>query len=277
MKGRVFVVGASLSGIDALCELVAKLPGDFPAAIFITQHVASHSPGMLPKILRNAGRLPASHPKNGQLIEAGQIYVAPPDRHLLIQQGYVRLSHGPHENHARPAVDALFRSAAVAYGSAAVGVVLTGQLDDGTAGLLAIKDRGGVTIVQDPSEATMPLSAIRHVKIDYLCNLAEMVSLLVVLAHDDAPSEAEHDISVTERGAALAERMCSKCHAIGRGGASLHARTPAFRELGGRSDLDFFADLLRENLSVCHQHADLSLSREDAQALVRYLRCIQAQ
>lgn len=192
MKGRIFVIGASLSGIDALCALVEKLPADFPAPIFIAQHVASHSPGMLPSILAKAGRLPAMHPKSGELIEPGQIYVAPPDRHMLLYKGHIRLSHGPRENLARPAVDPLFRSAAVAYGSAVVGVVLTGQLDDGTAGLLAIKDRGGTTIVQEPSEATaasMPLSAIRHVAIDHRCKLAEMARLFVALAKDDPPEE----------------------------------------------------------------------------------------
>lgn len=192
MKGRIFVIGASLSGIDALCELVSRLPAGFPAPIFIAQHVASHSPGMLPYLLSKAGPLPAVHPKNAGIFEPGTIYVAPPDRHMLVQKGYVRLSHGPHENLARPAIDPLFRSAAAEYGPAVVGVVLTGQLNDGTSGLLAIKDRGGFTIVQDPSEATarsMPLSAIRHIKVDKVCTLEYMARLLVVLANDDLPPE----------------------------------------------------------------------------------------
>ena len=192
MKGRVFVIGASLSGIDTLARLMHLLPPDFPAPIFITQHVASHSPGMLPHILTGAGYLPAVHPKNGELFERGRVYVAPPDRHMLVQKGYVRLSHGPQENLARPAIDPLFRSAAAAYGPAVVGVVLTGQLDDGTSGLLAIKDRGGIAMVQDPSEATaasMPQSALAHVAIDYCCKLEEMAQLFVTLANDDPPAE----------------------------------------------------------------------------------------
>ncbi len=196
MGGRIFVVGASLSGINALRALVENLPSDFPAPIFITQHVASHSPGMVPSILSGAGRLPAVHPKNMELIEPGRIYVAPPDRHMLVQRGYIRLSHGPHENLSRPAIDPLFRSAAVAYGPAVVGVVLTGQLDDGTAGLLAIKDRGGTTIVQEPSEATaasMPVSALRHVSVDHCCKLAEIAALFVKLAEDDPPPD-ERDV-----------------------------------------------------------------------------------
>lgn len=194
MSGRIIVIGESLSGIDALCELVSKLPAGFPAPIFIAQHVASHSPGMLPQLLSKAGPLHALHPKNAMTFKAGIIYVAPPDRHMLIRKGYVTLSHGPHENLARPAVDPLFRSAAVAYGPAVVGVVLTGQLNDGTSGLLAVKDRGGFTIAQDPKEATarsMPLSAIRHVEVDSVCTLDEMARLLVELANDAPPQVDE--------------------------------------------------------------------------------------
>jgi two-component system chemotaxis response regulator CheB len=196
-KGRIFVVGASLSGIDALCELVSKLPAGFPAPILIAQHVAPHSPGMLPRLLSKAGPLPAVHPKDGMRLERGRIYVAPPDRHMLIENGQVRLSHGPQENLARPAIDPLFRSAAVNYGPVVVGVVLTGQLNDGTSGLLAIKDRGGFTIAQDPAEATcpgMPLSAIRHMKVDKICTLDEMARLLVDLANDDPPPETEQSL-----------------------------------------------------------------------------------
>jgi len=191
MGGRLFVIGASLSGIDALSRLMGQLPADFPAPIFIAQHVASHSPGLLPHILSQAGRLPAVHPRNADLIQAGRVYVAPPDRHMLVEKGYVKLSHGPHENLARPAIDPLFRSAAVAYGPAVVGVVLTGQLDDGTAGLLAIKDRAGTTIVQDPAEASassMPQSALQHVPVDHCLGLDDMAALLVMLAHDDPPA-----------------------------------------------------------------------------------------
>jgi len=111
MGERIIVIGASLSGIDALTRLVGALPINFPAPVFITQHVAAHSPGLLPHILSDASKLPAAHPKNVELIETGRIYVAPPDRHMLLEKGYVRLSHGPHENFARPAIDPLFRSA----------------------------------------------------------------------------------------------------------------------------------------------------------------------
>jgi two-component system chemotaxis response regulator CheB len=196
VKNRVFVIGASLSGIDTLRRLISSLPADFQAPILITQHVASHSPSMLPELLDRPGR-EAVHPKDGATVESGKVYVAPPDRHMLLRHGYIRLSHGPQENLARPSVDPLFRSAAMSYGPAAVGVVLTGQLDDGTAGLLAIKDRGGVTVVQDPSQATassMPLSALRSVSIDHCCKIEDMGKLFLALELDD-PGQSPPDLS----------------------------------------------------------------------------------
>lgn len=193
MGNRIFVIGASLSGITALCELISRLPADFPAPIFITQHVAPHSPGMLPSILAHAGKLSASHPKGGELITLGRghVYVAPPDRHMLVRKGYVSVSHGPKENLTRPAIDPLFRSAAIAYGPAVVAAVLTGQLDDGTAGLMAVKAFGGTTVVQDPAEATarsMPESALQYAEVDRCCKLREMAALFIDLAHDDPPA-----------------------------------------------------------------------------------------
>ena len=189
---RLIVIGASLSGINALSELVKRLPPNLPAAVMIVQHVAAHSPGMLPQILSSAGPLPATHPNDGQKLLPGHIYVAPPDRHMLVSGGSVRLSHGPKENMTRPAIDPLFRSAALAYGHRAIGVILTGQLDDGTAGLLAIKDRGGITVVQNPQEATapsMPRSALRRVPVDYQASLQELGTLLGRLAAAPPPED----------------------------------------------------------------------------------------
>lgn len=175
MKGRIVVVAASLHGIDALRQLVGALPADFPAPVFIVQHLGKDSLGFLPGILGRAGPLPADHPAAREKIVPGRIYVAPPDRHMLLEEGYVLLSQGPRENWVRPAADPLFRSAALAYGAAAIGVVLTGSLDDGTAGLLAIKDAGGTALVQDPQEAlapSMPRSALRHVAVDQCLPIA---------------------------------------------------------------------------------------------------------
>ncbi|HTV32416.1 MAG TPA: chemotaxis protein CheB [Methylocella sp.] len=196
MTDRIVVIGASFSRIDALAGLLGALPPRFPVPILIAQRIASHSPGMLPDILSEACRMPVAHPRSAQLIEPGHIYVAPPDRHMLVRiGGYISLSHGPHENFARPAIDPLFRSAALVYGPAVIGVVLTGELDDGTAGLLAVKACGGTTVVQEPAEATapsMPLSALHHVQVDHTCRLGYMARLLTRLAAD-TPAEPTPD------------------------------------------------------------------------------------
>ncbi|MEM5341385.1 chemotaxis protein CheB [Paraburkholderia azotifigens] len=192
MRGRIFVIGASQGGIQAVSALIAQLPASFPAPLFVAQHIAASSLGGLPRILGRAGCLPAAHPRNMEIIQGGRVYVAPPDMHMLVQHGYVWLSRGPRENHVRPAIDPLFRSAASAYGAAVVGVVLTGHLDDGTAGLMAVKDRGGIAIVQDHAEAvapSMPRSAQAHVCIDHCCTLSEMGAILVNLANDDVGSQ----------------------------------------------------------------------------------------
>jgi two-component system chemotaxis response regulator CheB len=165
----IVVIGASYGGIEALKMLVSGLPEGFPASVLIVQHTSPTAPGVLPHILMKAGPLPASLPADFTPLKPGHIYVAPPDYHLLLEPGIVRLTRDPKENHVRPAVDALFRSAAHSYGPRIVGVVLTGWLYDGTAGLQAVKDRGGLAIVQDPLEAiasSMPQSALRHVAVD---------------------------------------------------------------------------------------------------------------
>ena len=192
MSSRVFVIGTSMNGVQALCDLVKGLPADFPAPIFIVQHTSPEGPSRLPGILSRSGPLPAAHPRPGELFRPGHIYVAPPDHHMLVRQRYVWLSQGPRENHTRPAVDPLFRSAALAYGPAVVGVVLTGHLDDGTDGLMVVKNAGGLAIVQDPLEASapsMPASALRHVQgVDYTCKVSEMGALFTALAEDAIPA-----------------------------------------------------------------------------------------
>lgn len=193
----IIVIGSSAGGIKALNAIVTDLPADINAAFFIVQHLAPDRPSILPKILEDVGSLPASHPTDGEKIQPGRIYVALPDHHLLVNQGYIRVVHGPQENRFRPAIDALFRSAARAYGPRVVGVVLSGYLDDGTVGLQAIKKRGGVTIVQDPDEAEypdMPKSALRYVKIDHCLPLSEIPALLVSLANEPAAEEEEYPL-----------------------------------------------------------------------------------
>ncbi|MDQ3997065.1 MAG: chemotaxis protein CheB, partial [Gemmatimonadota bacterium] len=146
----VVVVGASAGGIEALRELVAHLPADYPGAIFVVVHIPTDAPSMLPRILTRAGPLPAVHASDGDAIEGGRIYVAPPNHHLLLKPDAMWVGYGPKENGHRPAVDPLFRSAARAYGPRVVGVVLSGTLSDGSHGLRAVKAGGGTAVVQDP-------------------------------------------------------------------------------------------------------------------------------
>jgi two-component system, chemotaxis family, protein-glutamate methylesterase/glutaminase len=195
----IIVVGASAGGVEALTYLAKKLPKDIKAAILIVLHVPAQGTSVLPRILTRAGNLPALHPKNGEEIVPGKIYIAPPNYHLLVQPGHIHLSRGARENSHRPAIDPLFRSAARAYGRRVVAVVLTGVLDDGTAGLMAVKMRNGVGVVQNPEDAMyggMPQSAIANVdNIDYILPLADIPDMLVNLANTPVEGEAENPVS----------------------------------------------------------------------------------
>jgi two-component system chemotaxis response regulator CheB len=196
----IIVVGTSAGGIEALQKLLAGLPADLPAAVFIVLHSAPNSPGVLARILDAAGPLPVKYAVRGDRIEPGHVYVAPADHHLIIVPGHVELSRGPKENRFRPAIDPLFRSAAQTYGPRVVGVILTGGLDDGTNGLWAVKQLGGTAVVQDPAEAlapSMPLSALRHVHVDHQVRVADLASLLVQLAATPADA-VEGDLAVPE-------------------------------------------------------------------------------
>lgn len=194
----IIVIGASAGGVEALRTLVHRLPRNLPAAVFVVLHVSPQGPSLLPQILERAGPLPARHAEDGAPIEPGCILIAPPDRHLLLEPGRVRVVRGPKENRHRPAVDPLFRSAARAYGPRVIGVVLTGALDDGTSGLHAVKQRGGLAVVQDPSDAlypSMPQSALNHVAADYVVPLVELGALLAQLVATGADDEGAYPVS----------------------------------------------------------------------------------
>jgi two-component system chemotaxis response regulator CheB len=186
MAGRdIVVVGASAGGIEGVVEIARRLPADFPGALFVVVHFPGSVTSTLPRILSRAGPLPARHAIDGEQVHPGMFYVAPPDSHLIILDGHLRLSRGPKENGSRPAIDPLFRSAARSYGSRVVGVVLSGNLKDGTAGLLAIKQRGGLAMVQSLETAlypSMPRSAMEHVEVDYALAPADMAECLTELA-----------------------------------------------------------------------------------------------
>jgi two-component system chemotaxis response regulator CheB len=188
----VIVIGASMGGVDALQRLVEGLPPDIPAALFVVQHIGRHA-STLPTLLAYRGRLPAVHGAQGSAVRPGHIYVAPPDHHLLVERGIMRLTRGPRENWARPAIDPLFRSAAVSYGPRVIGVVLTGMLNDGSAGLRAVRAAGGIAVVQDPHDAVapdMPWSALRHAGADFRVPLRAMPELLTKLAAELADNNA---------------------------------------------------------------------------------------
>lgn len=183
-------IGASAGGVETLRRLVGELPEDCAGALFVVVHVNAEARSELAAILRRAGRLPAVRAEDGMPIKHGQIHVAPPNQHLLLERGRLGVVHGPLENPHRPAIDPLFRSAAWTYGPRVVGVVLSGSLDDGSAGLWAIKSCGGTTIVQEPSEALypdMPANAMMHNRIDYRLLLSDIASKLVQLAAEPIP------------------------------------------------------------------------------------------
>jgi two-component system chemotaxis response regulator CheB len=199
MSGKeIVVIGTSTGGIDALKVLVSELPEDFKGSIFVVLHLAADSLGILPEILERAGPLPSSNAIDWEEIKPGHIYVAPPDYHLILERsGYMRITRGPKENRFRPAIDPLFRTAAHAFGPRVIGVVMTGWLDDGTAGLRAVKQRGGTAIVQDPEEAAapaMPQNALNHVEVDYCVRLNEIAPLLVRLTSETTDAEGEYPV-----------------------------------------------------------------------------------
>lgn len=185
----IIVIGGSAGGVEALIALVRGLPADLPAAVFVVVHIPANSPSMLPAILARSGPLPTVPATHQQVIEQGHIYIAPPDHHLLIENGQMLVAHGPKENMHRPAIDPLFRSAARAYGTRVIGVVLSGLLDDGTSGLKTIKQQGGIAVVQDPNDAiysSMPFNAIQNVDVDYVGPLSGMPLLLERLVKEPA-------------------------------------------------------------------------------------------
>lgn len=194
----IIVIGASAGGVQALSTLVATLPPKLPAAVFIVLHVPAEHPSLLPNILSRDARMVVNHAKNADRIEHGRIYVAPPDRHLLIESSHVKLVHGPKENFHRPSIDTLFRSAARWAGPRVIGVVLTGARDDGTVGMRAIKQRGGITIVQDPVEASfpsMPASVMQNISVDYSVPLREIGPLLTRLTQEPIAEEGGYPLA----------------------------------------------------------------------------------
>lgn len=177
----IVVIGASAGGVEALQSLFSQFPANLQASFFVVLHVSPESPGLIASLIDKSGPLKAEIAHDRDLIKPGHVYVAPPDYHLLVKPEHMRVHRGPRENRHRPAIDPLFRSAAIAYRAQTIGVVLTGHLDDGTSGLLAIKRCGGIAVVQDPEDADypdMPANAIAEVEVDYRLALSKMGSVI---------------------------------------------------------------------------------------------------
>lgn len=230
-------MGASMGGFDAFQKIAADLPAELDAAIFIVWHMAPFVRGVLPQALNKVCPIPAAHAFDGEPITMNRIYVAPPDHHMLLQDGIVRVARGPKENRFRPAVDPLFRSAAYTYGNRVIGAILSGALDDGTAGLWTVKYLGGIALVQDPGEAevaSMPESAINQVEVDHIASLSEITQLLVRLSSEtvgvEKPAKMQEkektmaeirmaagvdpiDIDITKYGK-LSPYACPECHGV---------------------------------------------------------------
>ena len=231
---RIIVIGASSGGIQALTTIAAALPAGLEAPVCVVVHTSPQSPGLLDRILSRAGPLNAVTAEPGIRLSAGTIYVAPPDHHLLVEPGTLTLSKGPKENRFRPAIDPLFRSAAQVYGPAAIGVILTGNLDDGTSGLWVLKQLGGIAIAQDPADAlfpSMPRSAIRHVAVDFVVPAREigqviqrlMVTPVAASAASAGPmldvevqiARGENAVSAgLEHVGELSPFACPECHGV---------------------------------------------------------------
>jgi len=225
----IIVIGTSAGGMPALTRLVRQLPATLPAAVLVVQHLAPESSGQpLVNRLTEATGLICHLAQSGMLIQAGHLYLAPADRHLLVREQQLLVTKGARENNYRPAADALFRSAAAYHGSAVIGVVLTGMLHDGTAGLEMIKRAGGQAVVQDPQEAefpSMPESALSNVRIDYIVPLAEMGTLLnrLVQVPRSGQLRIPEDIKLE---AAIAERVVGTTEEITRLGTPVPMTCP---------------------------------------------------
>ncbi|MGX5816596.1 chemotaxis protein CheB [Chitinophaga lutea] len=233
----IIVIGASAGGFEALKRLVAGLPPDLPAAVFIVWHMPPEAEGVLSRSLDAISPLRTANAVNREPVRKGRIYVAPPDLHLLLERDEIRLSRGPKENLFRPAIDPLFRSAAQAFGPRVIGVVMTGALDDGVAGLWTIKQYGGTAVVQLPADAeirSMPENAIREVEVDHIAAADDIGPLLGRLASEPpsgAPvaSRADRERTRLETAIALEARIpkknslhfgdispftCPECHGV---------------------------------------------------------------
>lgn len=215
---KVIVIGTSAGGMSALTRLLKQFPPGFPAAVFVVQHMSADSTGkILEQTLSAASGIPCALAQNGSKVEPGRIYIGVPDNHLLIDNETVLVTKGAQENRSRPAIDPLFRSAAVAYGNRVIGVLLTGYLDDGTAGLIAIQRCGGICLIQDPADAEypdMPQNALNQLVPEFCVPLDQMGALLgnLVTLKVTKREPVPADIAIEAK---IAQRVLSDLHSVG--------------------------------------------------------------
>jgi two-component system chemotaxis response regulator CheB len=284
---RIVVIGASLGGVPALMQIAAALPKEFAAPVLMVLHVGEQ-PSILPTLLASGATLEASHAVHDERLRRGHIYVAPPDHHMLLAEDRIVLTRGPKEHHTRPAIDPLFRSAALAHGADVIGVVLTGRLDDGTAGLQAIKKAGGIAVVQDPEDAfasSMPASALKYVDVDH-CVALPLIPLLlsslvaapvpVVTARASVRERLDHEQQLTLQKGDVVEHLeaigkpstmaCPDCH--GTLWEILDSRPQRYRCHTGHG---FTARSLQETMTIASDEA-LSNARRALQERELLLR-----
>jgi two-component system, chemotaxis family, protein-glutamate methylesterase/glutaminase len=215
---RIVVIGGSAGSLEPLLHFFSRITSDINASYFVVQHIASDATQFLAELITRNGVLPAQVAGDNVAFERGRVYVAPPDYHLMLRDGTTQLSHGPRENRTRPAIDPLFRSAAVEHGSKVIGILLSGMLDDGTAGLVAIKRCGGTAIVQDPAEAAfadMPRSALASLVVDHCLSIQQVPEMVATLAQGptppelDVPQDLQLEVDITRRISGTAERADS--------------------------------------------------------------------
>src|SRR3954467_3230469 len=226
-RSRVIALGASAGGIEALTRIVRDLPPTFGAPILVVVHTPPTAMSRLPEVLGRAGPLPAGHAQQGEIPRPGRVYIAPPDRHMVVTEGRLVLIEGPHENGVRPAVDPLFRSVGAWYRHRALGGVLSGTLDDGTAGIATIHAKGGVTVAQEPGDAIapgMPTSAIENVGVDFVLPAGAMAPLFTRFATGATPRPDNPDpgFGAVDRSSAIgspatsepSDLVCPECGGV---------------------------------------------------------------
>jgi two-component system, chemotaxis family, protein-glutamate methylesterase/glutaminase len=221
MNHDIVAIGASAGGIEVLLDLVKELPGDLPASVFVVVHTPPTHVSTLPELLANRGPLAARHPLHHEPIKPGTIYVAPPDMHLQVKPGAVEVVRGPKDNGFRPAADVLLRTASASYGSRVIGVVLSGYQDCGTAGMISVKARGGIGVVQDPATALapdMPRNVLQRVAVDHVVHPMELPALLTKLVATPAgpilePGAYVQQLEGTTKGVPV-DVVCPICEGV---------------------------------------------------------------